>query len=431
MRIWPYVLILTACVKGNPDDGSGEFNENGGTLEIDGCGYSVTTKLGAEAPKKGGSSFGADPTPMQVHLGLMKDPRTSMVVQWRTKDETTTATTIRYGVGANLSADQLTETATGIHFGFRATGTAIYRVHQAHLCDLEPGTTYSYQVGGTGHFSPVYTFHTAPDVGANPDAEVVFGFVGDSRGGYDIWAQLIAQIQMRTPDLVLFSGDAVTVGLTQFEWDDFFTRAEPLFATVPVIAAHGNHEVNAVNFFSQLALPGDQQNFGIDYGHAHVTVANDTPEDPTDITGAIHDAIASDFGASDTARWKLFMHHQPMWSASTRHGSSVTLQQSWQPLIDQHHIDLVLSGHDHDYEITKPLVGNQVQTTNALGTVYVVAGGAGAELYQNGTDFWTQFSESNYSAAVIRVSRYQLTLDPFHPDGTGLGATAGFTKTKP
>lgn len=436
MRLVAAVLCVTffgACVKGNPIEDEGDVETLGGTLEIPGCGYSVTTKLGAEAPRLAMpiDVVGEQPTPMQVHLGIMGDPMRSIVIQWRTVDETTKVTQVRYAAGANLAASDLTETASGIHFGFKATGTQVYRMHQIHLCDLEPGTSYSYQVGSPGAFSPVYTFRTAPDVAANPDVEVVLGFVGDSRGGYDIWEQLMVQIKMRMPDAILFSGDAVTVGLTQYEWDDFFTRAEPLFATTPVIAAHGNHEVNAVNYFAQLAQPGDQQNFGLDYGHVHITVANDSPEDPNSIAGEIRDLIAVDFAASANARWKLFMHHKPIWSASTRHGSSLLLQTNWQPLIDQYHIDLVLSGHDHDYEITKPIVGNQVQATNQNATVYVVSGGAGAELYQNGSDFWTQFSESNHSAAIIRASRTQLTLDPFHPDGTSLGTTATFSKTKP
>jgi hypothetical protein len=369
-----------------------------------------------------------------VHLGIVGDPRTSVVAQWRTVDEVTKATTIRYAVGANLTADQLTETKTGIQFGYVPTGDTVFRVHQAHLCGLTPGTTYSYQVGSTDlttgeHYSPVYTFHTAPDIGVHPDAEVVFGFVGDSRGGYDTWDTLISELVSRTPDLILFSGDAVTVGLAQPEWEDFFGRAEKLFANVPVLSAHGNHEVNSVNYYSQFALPGDQQNFGIDYGFAHITVANDTPEDPTSIQGAFRQAIDADFTASDSARWKIFMHHQPIWSASTRHGSSILLQQAWQPVIDAHHIDLVLNGHDHDYEVTKPLVGMNVQTSADNATVYIVAGGAGAELYPNGTQFWTQYSESTYSAAIIHVRNAQLTFDAFRQDGTAL--PTGFSKTKP
>lgn len=422
------------CVKGNPIETEGDLVTEGGTLAIAGCNYTLTTRDGAEAPRPGMPVFGSDPTPRLVHLGLMGDPKTSMVAQWRTADEQTRASQIRYAKGANLAAADLTEKQEGVEFAYRATGTDLIRMHQAHLCGLEPGTAYSYQVGGTDlsgnqSFSPVYTFRTAPDVVAHPDAEVVFGFVGDSRGGYDVWQLLIAQLQQRTPDLILFSGDAVTIGLTQFEWEEFFGRAEPLFARVPVISAHGNHEVNAINYYSQLALPGDQENFGIDYGFAHITVGNDTPDDISKLGGEFKDRLEADFTASNAARWKLFMHHQPMFSASTRHGPSTTLQNAWLPLIDAHHVDLVLNGHDHDYEVSKPMINKQVQATSDNATVFVVAGGAGAELYDSGSDFWTLYSEKTYSAAILHVRRDQLTMEAFRQDGTPI--PQGFSKTKP
>jgi len=428
------VVAAGACVKGNPIDLT--FTQNGGTYAVPGCGYSVTTLMGAEAPIPGTDVVGPDPTVRLVHLGVIGDPETSVVVQWRTNDEATLASTIRWGQGANLAPSDLDHTDNGIEFRFHGLGMAVYRQHQAHLCGLSPGTTYSYQVGGTDpttgadHFSPVYTFHTAPDLTANPDTTVVMGFVGDSRGGYDVWTQLVSLLIARAPDVVLFSGDAVTEGITQDEWDvGFLDNAQPLFATTVVIFANGNHEDNALNYYSQFALPGDQQNFGVDWGYAHVTVANDTPADPNAITGAFHDALAADLAAHASARWKLVMHHQPMWSASTKHGSSTVLQQAWQPVFDANHVDLVLNGHDHDYEVTKPLIGTDVQTTSDNATVYVVAGGAGAELYPNGTQYWTQYSESTYSAAVIQVSRDMLELDAFRPDGTAI--PTGFTKTKP
>lgn len=419
------------------DAGNAAFVGNGGSLAIADCGYSVTTRLGAEAPRLSGDSFGTDPTPRFVHLGIVGDPKTSIVAQWRTADETTRATAIRFAEGADLPAAELTQTKPGIEFGYRGAGSDIVRMHQAHLCGLKPGTAYSYQVGaidrtGTEHFSPVYTFRTAPDVTAQPDGEVVFGFVGDCRGGYDIWQQLTAQIKARMPDLILFSGDAVTFGIAQSEWDEFLGRAEPLFARVPVIATNGNHENNAVNYYSQFALPGDQQNFGLDYGYAHITVGNDTPEDGASIAGAFRDAIAADFEASKSARWKMFMHHQPMFSASTRHGSNETLQAAWLPIVDQYGIDLVLNGHEHNYELTKPLVNGQPQPTSDNATTFVIAGGAGAELYPNGTQAWTRYSESSYTAAMIRVSKAMLSLAPFHHDGTPItDPLASFMKLKP
>lgn len=428
-RVLPVLLLLAACGDGDGDPPDDTFTDVGGTLEIAGCGYSLTTRLGAEPPRMATNTVGSDPTPLLVHLGIMGDPQTSMVVQWRTVDETTRATEIRFGVGADLSDDQLTETASGVTFRYRSTGGEIYQMHQAHLCGLTPGTTYSYQVGSSGHFSPIYSFTTAPDIVANPDTEVVFGFVGDSRDGYDIWAQLAELLRARSPDLILFSGDAVTLGFTQYEWEEFFGRAEELLARVPLVSAHGNHEINAVNYYAQLAMPGDQENFGLDYGHAHLTVANDTPEDVSKVTGEYRDAIAADFEASKDARWKLLMHHQPIWSSSPRHGSSLTLQQAWMPLVDQYDIDLVLNGHDHAYEITKPLINGVVQASTDGATVYVVAGGAGAELYEAGTDFWTEYSESTHSAAIVRVRRDSMMLEAFRPDGTAI--PTGFSKTKP
>ena len=424
------VVFASGCVKGNPGEDDPEFTDTGGTLAITGCNYSITTRIGAEPPRMASTTTGADPTPKFVHLGFVGDPKTSMVATWRTPDEDKTkVTVVRYAKGANLSADALTETGVGVTFGYKATGSQIYQIHQGHMCGLEPGTDYSYQVGGGGTFSPVYTFRTAPDIVAHPDTEVVIGNVGDSRDGYDVWSSLVEEVTKRSPELILFTGDAVTVGLTQFEWEEFFGRAEALFARVPVISAHGNHEVNAVNFYAQFPMPGDQETFGFDWGHAHITVGNDTPEDISYLAGKFKDAIAADFERSKTATWKIMMHHQPLWSASTRHGSSMVLQDAWGALIDQYRIDLVLAGHDHDYEVSKPLDNGVVQSSNATGTVYVVNGGAGAELYGNGNDFWTEYSEMTHAGSTIRVTRDSMVMESFREDGTAI--PSGFSKTKP
>ncbi|HLL21730.1 MAG TPA: metallophosphoesterase, partial [Kofleriaceae bacterium] len=143
--------------------------------------------------------------------------------------------------------------------------------------------------------------------------------------------------------------------------------------------------------------------------------------------GSTVEFLRRDFEASKSARWKLLMHHRPMWSASN-HGSNLMLQQYWQPIVDEYHVDLVLNGHEHAYEITKPLVGQTVMPSMVDATVYVVAGGAGAELYASGTGFWTQYSESTHNAGLVRVRRDQLTFEAYRPDGTVL--PGAFTKTK-
>jgi hypothetical protein len=429
MRALPLLSLLLLVSGCDDDEEDTTFSDMGGTLEVDGCGYSVTTRYGAEPPRVAGKIVGVDPTPRLVHLGLVGDPTKTIVAQWRTIDETTTAGSIRYAAGANLPAAQLTKEVKAIRFRYEGTGAALYQLHQAHVCDLEPGTTYSYQVGTGDSWSPVYTFHTAPDVTAHPDAETVFGYVGDSRGGYDVWAQLSAQIQQRTPDLILFSGDATTIGLAQPEWEEFQQAAESLFASAPVVLTNGNHEANAINFYSQFAMPGDQENFGFTYGFSRIFVANDSPENPSDITGVTPQAMDADFTAHPEARWRMLMHHRCQWSSGTHHGSDAALQASYGPIVDKHHLDLVLNGHEHMFEISKPLLGGVVQSSNQQGTVYVVAGGAGAELYGFGTpDTWSQYVESVHTAAVIRARKDTLMMETFRADGTAVPSGA-YSKT--
>jgi acid phosphatase type 7 len=419
--------VLGAGCGEDPDDAP--FSSEGGSLEIDGCDYTLSTRFGADIPRTAGDKIGTDPTPRYVHLGVMGDPTKSIVAQWRTVDETTTAGSIRYAAGENLAASQLKTVVKGVQFGYKATGQTIYRVHQAHVCDLSPGTAYSYQVGSGDSWSPVYTFRTAPDVEANPDAEVVVAVAGDTRAGLDVWGQLVAQLQQRNPDVLLFSGDAIVFGLVQEEWDAFLATSEPLFATVPVLFANGNHEASSITLFAQFAMPGDQESFGVSYGFSRVFVANDSPDPLSALTDTIPQAIDADFTEHASARWKVLMHHRPIYSSGEMHGGDSMLGAAWLPTIDKHHLDLVLNGHEHQFEMSKPLAGGVVQASTDTGTVYVIAGGGGAEQRTFGdVQPWLQYREIEYSAAIMRVRRTQLTLDSFHPDGTPVPAT--FTKTK-
>src|ERR1043165_659405 len=113
MRLLPLLSLLFLFGGCDDDEEDTTFSDMGGTLEIDGCGYSITTRLGAEAPRVSGKLIGEDPTPRLVHLGIVGDPKTSIVAQWRTVDDITTAGSIRYAEGANLPAASLTKEVKG------------------------------------------------------------------------------------------------------------------------------------------------------------------------------------------------------------------------------------------------------------------------------------------------------------------------------
>jgi hypothetical protein len=99
------------------------------------------------------------------------------------------------------------------------------------------------------------------------------------------------------------------------------------------------------------------------------------------------------------------MHQDALSSSKTGNGSDLGLRQEWLPLFDQYGVDLVVCGHDHDYERSFPVrganhnVGQDIATgapvdtfqpnpaagaqavdgsfDTSLGTVHLILGGGG------------------------------------------------------
>lgn len=69
------------------------------------------------------------------------------------------------------------------------------------------------------------------------------------------------------------------------------------------------------------------------------------------------------------AAWQITVFHQPAYSCS-KHGSTAEVVREWVPLFERHGVDLVLNGHDHNY-----------QRFFSKGITYIVTGGGGAQLY--------------------------------------------------
>jgi hypothetical protein len=441
-RLFGVAIALAACVKGNPTGTTADSGPitadappfvpvNGGSLTLPApCGYMVTNRTNAEAPVPVPAGTGVnngDPTPKDLHLGLAHDPATSIVVLWRTNDETSTPTTVQLGVASTseMSVD-------GFSFGYLssyALNSPRIRMHETHICGLTADTVYKYRAGGKGadgveHWSPEKTFRTAP---ADPTSPITVVVLGDTRDGYDDWGSILARVDAQaTPDLYLFTGDGVTEGAIQSEWDTFWDKATPVLDHVPILFAHGNHDANSINYYSQVALPGNESWYSIDYGAMHLDVLNDTPEDPSQIAGDQKTFLQGDLSTNVNAPWKIAMHHQPMWSNAVAHGSDVTLRAEWGPIFDTYAVDAVFNGHDHNYERSVPMVGDTVATSG--GTTYVVAGSAGAILYDNGTGPSTAFSKSTENYVVVTMRTGMLTANAFDSTGTMIDT---FSMTKP
>ena len=77
--------------------------------------------------------------------------------------------------------------------------------------------------------------------------------------------------------------------------------------------------------------------------------------------------------AGTSIDWIVVQMHQCALSSSTDNGCDAGIRQAWVPLFDKYQVDLVVNGHDHDYDRSYPVRGfsatNQGTSTFAGGTV--------------------------------------------------------------
>jgi len=198
----------------------------------------------------------------------------------------------------------------------------------------------------------------------------------------------------------------VELGTNQSEWDAWFEATGDQLARRALIPAHGNHEFLALHYFAQWSLPNNEQWFNVRYGNLQVVVTNDTVSSRESIETVQPAYMDSVFSASD-ARWKMVVHHRPAYSTCTRHGSADDLREAWSPVFERTGVDLVVAGHNHLYERSVPIRGDQ-EVGAGEGPIYLVSGGAGAELYEESEDNW-------FGVVADPVVHY--VIGDFGPDG--------------
>jgi hypothetical protein len=402
--------LVGGCSQKDPAPGPAPAPAQVTTFAPKGCAYVVNhadVAQGAPPFEPHQDVASADPKLRVVRRGLgggveadkpgYASASTSFAIGWQT-DDATKASKIRYG----QSPDALTNVAEGFSYALEAKPGVMVRFHEVHVCGLEPGRTYHYQVGGGAPgaevWSPVLSTTTAPAAGET----VKIGFVGDTRDALGrselpVWRAIASRYKAAAIPLALFSGDMVLVGLDQGMWDTWSKAAEDVAPTTFFALAPGNHENEQPQFFAHALMPGAasknaERYSSFDYGPVHVVMIDDYPgvvAKSVDDTGHRAELLAwldADLTKANANRAKVpfivTFHHHPAYSDTkntSRADEAEAVREAFLPLYEKHGVDLDLAGHDHFYERFQPLKGGAVDPS---GTTYVICGAAGAPAYQ-------------------------------------------------
>jgi 3',5'-cyclic AMP phosphodiesterase CpdA len=249
-----------------------------------------------------------------------------------------------------------------------------------------------------------FGMRTAP--AATSTKPVKFLAFGDSGGGGADQLQLRDQMQDVPYDLIVHTGDVAyddgTIG--QYE-DNVFGIYAQLFSSLPFYPAAGNHDyatLQGAPFRDVFALPDDngEKWYSYDWGRIHF-VALDTESDYATQAAWLDADLAA-----TTAPWKIVYMHRPPYS-SGNHGSDTTLRARLAPVLEKHGVQLVLAGHDHNYERMKP----------QNGVAYVVTGGGGKGTYNVGSSSFTAFSDEVIHFVQVEVGTDELVLHAIDANG--------------
>lgn len=244
--------------------------------------------------------------------------------------------------------------------------------HEVTLDGLVAGTRYTYRVLSSGDPKPEGTFTAPPERGD----DFSFFLFGDTRSNDDDHAAVISAMTTREASgglaaFVVHTGDMVTTGGSDSQWDKFFEIEGPLVGHVPMIPVFGNHEAlfGRTIFEGLFATPPSSTSptdrwYSVDIGDIHFTVI-----DPYSAEIEPHFDWAEQDLADSDAKFKILTLHPPLYTFSN-HAPAYDLRDTLLPILQATDVHLVLSGHNHLYE---RFFGSGIH--------FVVAGGGGAPLY--------------------------------------------------
>jgi predicted MPP superfamily phosphohydrolase len=218
-----------------------------------------------------------------------------------------------------------------------------------------------------------------------------FAAVGDTNCNSNT-EDVVEDIQTKAPEIVLGLGDYIYNDDTADCWLEI---VEPIDNIMRI--AIGNHETGAI--LTELMEHYDltDQYYSFDYQNVHFTVMSDYVSD--EIGSEQYTFVQNDLAkaaADPNIHWIVVSHHSQKYAATKNY--EIPDENDWNniyhPLFEQYNVDLVLQGHQHNYQRTYPIKynddspanpiitdRNKSTYTNPEGQIFLTVGTGGASLH--------------------------------------------------
>jgi len=315
-------------------------------------------------------------------------------------------------------------------------------IHEVVVTGLDYDSTYYYKVGSwEDGYSGIYSFRTRP---ADPDATVTFAWFGDQdtrRGNENVLEALLDHGTRFHFWLVV--GDLSYADGRGSDWDTYGDMVQEAAARFPTMFTIGNHEnegwyVEGAGYEAFLARWRNGENsenqhwWSVDFGPmhlAHLSSEHEMEPDSPQIVWLRSDLEEANLPENRLLRpWVIVTVHRPPYSSGA-HGSDMRMRRGIQDLVREFNVQVVFSGHDHNYERILPAHDGEVtlqkegsvrdpylyevhnENGPGMDAVHVVAGSGGRGTRACRNQAFTAgdcLEEHGYN--VVEVNRKQMTM---------------------
>lgn len=325
------------------------------------------------------------------YLQLATD--SSIGVRWRTNANTDTF--VAYGLAPDDLSSQVSD-------------ASVTTEHKIVVRNLEPDTTYYYGIGTTSEIliggDDEHFFRTSPVPGTPTDTRV--WVIGDSGTANEDAARVrdayISFAGNDRADVWLMLGDNAYLRGTDEQYQRaVFDMYADILPTTPVWPTLGNHDQQSARsanqagvYYDIFSLPrqgeagglasGTEAYYSFDFGNIHF-ICLDSQDSDRSATGAMALWLEADL-ADTLADWTIAFWHHPPYSKGSHDSDDATdsggrlfeMREVFLPILENHGVDLVLSGHSHSIERSYLLDGHY-DTSNTLAPNMIADGRDGRE----------------------------------------------------
>ncbi|MBR5262514.1 MAG: metallophosphoesterase family protein [Clostridia bacterium] len=330
---------------------------------------------------------GSQKQPDHIFISIADDAKTTMNVTWRTSVDVQLGYVLYREDGSDetLRCDAETEVFE--------SDIDISNMYWAKLTGLKAGTKYFYTCGDDENRSAEFYFETEPE----KLEKFKFICVSDQQQGqphdcpdYSYFNHILKETLKQHPDarFILTGGDNTDCGQHEVQWNGAFSGLEGVVEHIPFMMTLGNHdnrgfkdykngigryysepaEFFGKQFRGSYADNGPEnwktENYTFDYGNAHFMIIGvNGPEE-------VNEWMINDLKGCDK-QWKIGSYHFPIcYSGSDcqNYDAYPVMREGFEML------DLVFSGHEHNFSRSFPMKNEELFERPSQGTVHYMLG---------------------------------------------------------